>query len=69
MQMNMKKFFMKYTILAAAMLLISSCASLSPNGVGRVKRYTFAEESVPEVFDGCKIAFISDFALSEPFYA
>ena len=58
--MNMKKFFMKYTILAAAMLLISSCASLSPNGVGRVKRYTFAEESVPEVFDGCKIAFISD---------
>ena len=47
-------------ILAAAMLLISSCASLSPNGVGRVKRYTFAEESVPEDLDGWKIAFISD---------
>ena len=47
-------------ILAAAMLLISSCASLSPNGVGRVKRYTFAEEGVPEQLDGWKIAFISD---------
>ena len=58
--MNMKKFFMKYTILAAVMLLISSCASLSPNGVGRVKRYTFAEECVPEQLDEYKIAFISD---------
>ena len=47
-------------ILAAAMLLISSCASLSPNGVGRVKRYTFASEDVPQGLDGCKIAFISD---------
>jgi predicted MPP superfamily phosphohydrolase len=47
-------------ILAAAMLLISSCASFSPNGVGRVKRYTFADESVPKGLDGCKIAFISD---------
>ena len=47
-------------ILAAAMLLISSCASLSPNGVGRVKRYTFAREDVPQGLDGCKIAFISD---------
>ena len=42
------------------MLLISSCASLSPNGVGRVKRYTFAEESVPKQLDEYKIAFISD---------
>ena len=47
-------------ILAAAMLLISSCASLSPNGVGRVKRYTFVNESVPVGLDGYKIAFISD---------
>ena len=47
-------------ILAAAMLLISSCASLSPNGVGRIKRYTFAKENVPEGLDGYKIAFISD---------
>ena len=58
--MTLKKIFMKYTILAAAMLLISSCASLSPNGVGRVKRYTFAEECVPEQLDEYKIAFISD---------
>ena len=47
-------------ILAAALLLISSCATLSPNGVGRVKRYTFAEESVPKELDEYKIAFISD---------
>ena len=58
--MNLRKHFTQLLILAAAMLLISSCASLSPNGVGRVKRYTFAEESVPEEFDGYKIAFISD---------
>ena len=55
-----KKAFIKFTLLAAAMLLISSCATLSPNGVGRVKRYTFSDESVPEEFDGYKIAFISD---------
>ena len=42
------------------MLLISSCATLSPNGVGRVKRYTFGNENVPEGLDGYKIAFISD---------
>ena len=58
--MRIKDFFRHIMILAAAMLLISSCASLSPNGVGRVKRYTFAEESVPEEFDGWKFAFISD---------
>ena len=58
--MRLKKLFLRYMILAAAMLLISSCATLSPNGVGRVKRYTFAEEGVPEQLDGCKIAFISD---------
>ena len=58
--MRIKGNFRHFLILAAVMLLISSCASLSPNGVGRVKRYTFAEESVPEEFDGWKIAFISD---------
>ena len=47
-------------ILAAAMLLLSSCATLSPSGVGRVRRYTFAGESVPVELDGRKIAFISD---------
>lgn len=58
--MRIKGIFRHFLILAAAMLLISSCASLSPNGVGRVKRYTFAEESVPKELDGYKIAFISD---------
>lgn len=41
-------------------LLLSSCASLSPNGVGRVKHYDFTDEAVPEGFNGYKIAFISD---------
>ena len=58
--MRLEKFILKYMILAAVMLLISSCATLSPNGVGRVKRYTFAEDAVPAELDGCKIAFISD---------
>ena len=58
--MRFRNAFIQFAILAAAMLLISSCASLSPNGVGRVKRYTFAEESVPKQLDEYKIAFISD---------
>ena len=58
--MSFRKYLTRLLILAAAMLLISSCASLSPNGVGRVKRYTFADKSVPSGFDGYKIAFISD---------
>ena len=47
-------------LFVVTVLLLSSCASLSPNGVGRVKRYSFADEAVPSVFDGYKIAFISD---------
>ena len=43
-----------------AALLLSSCASLSPNGVGRVKRYIFADEDIPEAFNGYKVAFVSD---------
>ena len=58
--MRARNHLVQFVILAAAMLLISSCASLSPNGVGRIKRYTFAEECVPEEFDGWKFAFISD---------
>ena len=58
--MRITVFLRQFVILAAAMLLISSCATLSPNGVGRVKRYTFAEESVPEELDGWKFAFVSD---------
>lgn len=43
-----------------AVMLLSSCASLSPNGVGRVKHYSFGNESLPQQFDGYKVAFISD---------
>ena len=47
-------------ILAAAMLLISSCASLSRSGVGRVKHYTVESARLPQAFDGCRVAFVSD---------
>lgn len=47
-------------LLAAAMLLISSCATLSSNGVGRVRHYTVVSEQLPPSFDGYRIAFVSD---------
>ena len=50
----------KYMLLAAVMLLISSCATLSRNGVGRIKEYTIASDRLPLAFDGCRIAFVSD---------
>lgn len=52
---------MKSLILSAAVMLLTlSCASLSPNGVGRVKRYSIVSERLPESFDGYRLAFISD---------
>lgn len=47
-------------LLAAAMLLISSCATLSSNGVGRIKEYCLESDRVPSEFDGCRLAFVSD---------
>ncbi|MBO7230559.1 MAG: metallophosphoesterase [Bacteroidaceae bacterium] len=47
-------------LLFVAMLLLSSCASLSPNGVGRVKHYSFGNEDLSEEFVGYKVAFMSD---------
>lgn len=47
-------------ILAAVMLLISSCASLSSTGVGRVKHYVVENRQLPQAFDGFRLAFISD---------
>lgn len=61
--MVMKRGFypLVYIMLSAAvMLLISSCATLSRNGVGRVKRYTVESADVPRQFDGFKVAFVSD---------
>lgn len=54
------RFLRNAVLLSMAMLLLSSCASLSPNGVGRVKHYSFGNEELPEQFDGYKVAFISD---------
>lgn len=63
----MKRAFFTIMLLAAAMLLISSCASLSSNGVGRVKHYTIESERLPASFDGLKIAFLSDLHLPSKF--
>lgn len=57
----MRNFHLFKILLSAAfVLLISSCATLSGNGVGRVKHYTVESERLPESFDGLRIAFMSD---------
>lgn len=43
-----------------ATLLFASCATLSPYGVGRIKRYTVESERLPEEFNGFTFAFLSD---------
>ena len=45
---------------AAVMLLISSCATLSSSGVGRIKEYCIESYRLPVKFDGCRVAFVSD---------
>lgn len=42
------------------LLILSSCATLSRNGVGRVNRYTVESKNLPPEFDGFTIAFLSD---------
>lgn len=59
MKISLRKIY-DAVLLFVAILLLSSCASLSPNGVGRVKRYAFTDESLPCNFHEYKIAFISD---------
>lgn len=54
------RIFKKALLSLVTMVLLSSCASFSSSGVGRVKRYSFTDETVPDEFDGYKIAFISD---------
>ena len=63
--LRLKKFrsklrAVKLFFLSALLLVLSSCASLSSSGVGRVKRYTVESESLPPSFDGYEIAFVSD---------
>lgn len=45
---------------ALAMLMMTSCATLSSTGVGRIKNYTVHSDSLPQQFDGYTIAFLSD---------
>ena len=56
----MLRLFRYMVLLAAVTLLISSCATLSGSGVGRVKHYVVESERVPPAFDGFDIVFLSD---------
>lgn len=48
------------SLVVAALSMLVSCASLSPNGVGRIKRYNVEHEQLPPQFDGYTVAFVSD---------
>lgn len=52
--------FYRCAIIIAVSVLLASCATLSRNGVGRVKEYTVESTRLPAQFDGFTIAFISD---------
>lgn len=50
-----------FTLFCIALLfLLTSCATLSGFGVGRVQRYNIRGDSLPQCFDGFKVAFVSD---------
>lgn len=51
---------MQPLVIFIAALLFVSCATLSPNGVGRVKHYKVDNNCLPDEFDGFTFAFISD---------
>lgn len=56
----MSRSLKKYSFFLFVLLALSSCASLSPNGVGVVKHYDIYSEQLPKAFEGYSIAFISD---------
>lgn len=56
----MKGIISRLVLSAAFVLLISSCATLSDNGVGRIKHYTIESDRLPASFDGFTAAFLSD---------
>lgn len=58
--LQLLKRMMRMAAICVAAILFVSCASLSTSGVGRVKRYELVSERLPQNFDGCDIAFISD---------
>lgn len=56
----MKGTLYRLMLSAAFVLLISSCATLSGSGVGRIKHYTIESDRLPASFDGLLVAFLSD---------
>ena len=56
----MKHSFKNSLLLLILACTIASCASLSQNGVGRVRDYEVSSDQLPPEFDGYSIAFISD---------
>lgn len=61
--------YLRPVLLAAVMLLISSCATLSPSGVGRIRNYSVESEQLPGQFDGYTVAFVSDLHYPSKFTA
>lgn len=59
MSVNVNEIARMAAIFLAA-ILFASCATLSSTGVGRIKRYEVVSERLPQEFDGCEVAFISD---------
>ena len=58
--MRLFSSFLRGTLPFLLLSVLVSCATLSPNGVGRVKRYTVESDRLPAAFDGCRVAFVSD---------
>lgn len=56
----MMRRLLRTVLSAALLLLISSCATLSGSGVGRVKHYVVESDRLPPSFDGATVAFLSD---------
>ena len=60
----MKRLFKNFFFLLLVAACLSSCATASLSkykGVGRIKRYDFYSEQLPDSFDGFRMAFATDF--------
>ena len=62
--MMTKRLFKNFFFLLLVAACLSSCATASLSkykGVGRIKRYDFYSEQLPDSFDGFRMAFATDF--------
>lgn len=57
---NIRNLCIDIVVAVMSAVLFSSCATLSKNGVGRVRHYTVKSERLPLAFDKFEVAFLSD---------